>query len=171
MDDSYNICLACGICCDGGLIGFVQIEADEFIEVRKVLEIEESDTIGFFLQPCSKFCTQCTIYENRPKQCRKFECQLLQSYDSEQISFQSAIDIVHEVKLKRSVIEYQITSLNIVLRPASFYYKVIELYQFLNEKEINSSIVQNERYLLSEMKSLNVLVYQHFGVKFFPLNE
>lgn len=171
MDDSYNICLACGICCDGGLIGFVQIEADEFIEVRKVLEIEESDTIGFFLQPCSKFCSHCTIYEERPKQCRKFECQLLQSYDSGQISFQSADEVVHEVKQKRSVIEDQIIELNIVLRPASFYFQVIELNKFLNEKEINSSIVQNEMHLLSNLRSLNLLVNQHFGVTFFPVNE
>lgn len=167
MDDSLNICLACGICCDGSLIGFVQIEQEEFSRVRKILDIEESDSIGFFLQPCTKFCNGCTIYEERPKQCGLFECKLLQSVDNKTLGFNSAVENVKIVKEKKLAIESTITELGIELKSPSFYFQIIELNKILQNKKADFTIKQIELSLISELEELNTLVYQGFGVKYF----
>ena len=78
MSDSSNICLSCMLCCNGTTIGFVQLEENEITRVKKILEIEEVVGNGFILQPCKKLgCNGCTIYNDRPSQCVKFECKLL----------------------------------------------------------------------------------------------
>lgn len=167
MNDSENICLACGICCDGTLIGFVQLEREEFAAQRDVLDIEESDEIGFFLQPCKKFCNACTIYEKRPKQCAKFECQLLQSVDKKKLTFDHAVDIVEVVKEQKLAIEETIASLEIELRSPSFYFRVIELNKLLQKKKTESFLEQNELDLISALEELNTVVFHNFGVKYF----
>jgi hypothetical protein len=37
MNDSTNICLSSGLCCDGTLIGFVQLSDEEIPELRKLM--------------------------------------------------------------------------------------------------------------------------------------
>ena len=41
MNDSTNICLSCGLCCDGTLIGFVQLCEEEIPELSKLIEEKE----------------------------------------------------------------------------------------------------------------------------------
>lgn len=105
MDGSENICLACGCCCDGTVIGFVQLDKEELPEVRELMDIEDENGKGFFLQPCSRFCDGCTIYPNRPKQCAIFKCRLLESVELKELSFDSAVEMIHAVKQKRIALE------------------------------------------------------------------
>ncbi|MBL4710341.1 MAG: hypothetical protein JKY48_18070, partial [Flavobacteriales bacterium] len=66
MNDSLNICLSCGLCCDGSLIGHVQLDREEIPVVRELMDIEDENGNGFFLQPCTKYCDACNIYSQRP---------------------------------------------------------------------------------------------------------
>ena len=55
------------LCCNGTTIGFIQLEEQEILRVREILEIEEEQGNGFVLQPCKKLaCNGCTIYDQRP---------------------------------------------------------------------------------------------------------
>ncbi|WP_040414305.1 YkgJ family cysteine cluster protein [Cyclobacterium qasimii] len=101
MNDSLNICLSCGICCDGTLIGFVQLDPEEVPRVKEFMDIEDEKGNGFFLQPCKKFCDACTVYSKRPRQCASFECGLLKSVDQKELEFDSAVEMVKVVKQKR----------------------------------------------------------------------
>lgn len=163
MSDEDNICLACGICCDGTLIGFVEVEAAEFSRLKGVLEIEESDEIGFFLHPCEKFCEKCTIYDQRPKQCGLFECKILKSYEQNEIDFKSATEIIQEVIQKKKLIEKQILDLELTLKSGSFCFKMMELkYRYAKVKKTN---VQEN--LMLNIEDLNKVVQKHFGVSYF----
>ncbi len=105
MNDSTNICLSCGLCCEGTVIGFVQLDKEELPAIREIMDIEEERGNGFFLQPCAKYCDGCTIYAKRPKQCASFKCGLLKSVEQKELDLDSAIEIVNMVKQKTSIIE------------------------------------------------------------------
>ncbi len=167
MSDLENICLACGICCTGTLIGFVQLESEEFPALRNILEIEESDDIGFFLQPCKKFCDGCTIYSQRPRQCASFECALLKSVDQKELAFKTAVEIVEEVKQKRLTIEAKLATTQIALKSDSFYFKIVELRKLLSNNALESPLENSHLELMSELDELNVMVSKSFGVSYF----
>ena len=101
MNDSLNICLSCGLCCDGTLIGYVKLGSEELPALRELLNIEEEGGKGFFLQPCKSYCDGCTIYSNRPKQCDNFKCGLLKSVEQKELSFDTALERINAVSQKK----------------------------------------------------------------------
>lgn len=165
MDDSLNICLACGLCCDGTLIGFVQLEQEEVPALKKIMDVEDENGQGFFLHPCNSFCNSCTIYEDRPKQCAKFKCGLLKSVEQEEMEFNSAIELVAEVKQQKVAIEAKISALQIELKSPSFYFKMVELKnQILNKKtEFKSTASHLE--LISDVEKLDDMLSESFDVR------
>tara|TARA_B100000795_G_C22706814_1_gene401886 strand:- start:32 stop:190 length:159 start_codon:yes stop_codon:yes gene_type:complete len=48
MNDSSDICLSFGLCCDGTLIGFVQLESEEILAIREIMDIENVNGKDFF---------------------------------------------------------------------------------------------------------------------------
>ena len=167
MNDSLNICLSCGICCDGTLIGFVQLDPEEVPAVRAIMDIEEENGNGFFLHPCKKFCDGCTVYSNRPKQCASFECGLLKSVEKKELEFNSAVDMVKVVKQKRIAIEEKLASLQIELQSKSFYFKMVELEKILQKEKANLTLTPNHKDLLLELHHLDGLLLTNFGLSLF----
>lgn len=70
------LCLACGLCCDGSLFGFVPLEPAEIAPARaRGLAVIASGR--GFEQPCPALRGGCTLYAERPAACRRFTCRLL----------------------------------------------------------------------------------------------
>ena len=164
MNDSSNICLSCGLCCDGSLIGFVQVENEEVSSLSKLMEIEDSKDCGVFLQPCSNYCDGCSIYANRPKQCASFKCGLLKSLEQKEIDFDVAIESISQVKQKKIDLEEKIETLNIKLKAPSFYFKMIELKKLLQKIEAESSLSQKHLDLKSDQNKLDNLLLSKFNL-------
>lgn len=164
MSDTLNICLACGLCCDGTLIGFVQLNREETPALKKIMDIEEADGNGFFLHPCKKYCDGCTIYNDRPKQCGIFKCGLLNSVEKEELAFDLAVESVNSVKQKKAAIEKLLEALNIELRSQSFYFKMVELKKLLKKIESNSALGEKHLELTAELISLDQLLLKEFEI-------
>lgn len=168
MIDSLNICLPCGLCCDGILIGYVALFKDEIPAIRKIKKIEEENGEGFFLQPCeNNKCDGCNIYANRPKHCASFKCGLLKSVEQEKTDYNLALEIINEVKQKQALIEKKIILLKFKLKSKSFNFKMIELNNLLKKKNASSSINKEEKDLLSDINQLNQLLLKEFGLPLF----
>ncbi len=164
MSESSNLCLSCMLCCNGTTIGFVQLEKNELMRVKKILEIEEEGGNGFILQPCKKLgCNGCTIYNERPLQCVKFECELLSSIKEQSISFSSAIEIIEDVKRKKKAIEKMIEIEKINLTSKSFYFKAFELRKKMLKTNRPSDGL---KHLISQLEDLNLMVTMNFGISF-----
>lgn len=165
MSDSSNLCLSCLLCCNGTLIGFVQLEREEIPALKDVLEIEEdSNGNGVFLQACEKLCDGgCTIYDKRPKQCQSFNCKLLKSVEENEIHFDSAVDVINVVKQKKAAIESHISLLNINLKSPSFYFKMVELKKVFKTIELTP----NHQKLQTELEELETLLPTIFGISLF----
>ncbi len=152
------------LCCNGTTIGFVQLEKKELLRVREILEIEEEEGNGFILQPCKKLgCNGCTIYNERPKQCVKFECKLLLSIKDKLITAQSAVLIVEEVKKKKKIIERMIQKEKINLTSKSFYFKAFELRKSMLK---NSHPTDGFKIIINKLEELNLIVTNNFGISF-----
>lgn len=164
MSDTSNICLSCGYCCDGTLIGFVELNHEELPKLRQIMEIEDSHGNGFFLQPCSNFCDGCTIYSNRPKQCDNFKCELLKAVEQKDLAFDSAIEIINIVKQKKIAIESKLALLPFEFKSRSFYFKIIELKKLLLKNKTQSKLPQSHLELLTDLNQLDSLLSDKFGV-------
>lgn len=165
MNDSLNICLSCGLCCDGTLIGHVQLGREELPALRELMNIEDAgDGKGFFLHPCNNYCDGCNIYSKRPKQCSDFRCGLLKSVEQKELDFDSAIEVVNVVKQKKIAIEKKLETLQIELQSPSFYFKMVELKKLLQKTKSESSLTQNHIELISDLEQLDSLLSKRFGV-------
>ena len=164
MKDSTNICLACGICCDGTLIGFVEVSAIELERLKGVKKVETKDGHGFFLQPCDKYCNGCTIYSQRPKHCDSFNCKLLKSVQEKKLHFDVAVKIVDDAKSKTHAIEKKIAALQIALKSPSFYFKMVELKKVINRLEEKSNLTSAYQALRIDLEELDELLLENFGV-------
>jgi Fe-S-cluster containining protein len=163
MVDTSNICLSCGICCDGTLIGFVQLEDADLPAARELLDIEEVGSNAVFLQPCKKYCGGCTIYLDRPKACRKFKCKLLKSVENKKVAFEKALEIVGEAKRSRKDLEIHLSQRSTRLRSKSFYFKMVELKKVLASD--SGELLEADRLALSaELTEMDKMVEEHFGV-------
>lgn len=169
MRESENICVSCGLCCDGTLIGFVQLDSDELSVLREVKEIEEVDGTGFFLQPCANLgCDGCTIYAQRPRNCDKFKCEMLKLVESKELGFDSAVERLNVVTQKMRIIEEHLSTLPFKLKSQSFYFKVMELNKlWRNDKKYESSLSQKQEEILSDLDEFNTLVSNTFGISFY----
>lgn len=161
-----NICLACGLCCDGSLIGFVELQKEEIPKIKKLMDVEDSHGNGFFLQPCKKYCNGCTIYENRPSNCDKFNCGLLQSVNQNEIAFEDALLKVQEVKDRKAVIQKQIALLHITLKSPSFYFKMVELKKVLKKLKLASLFTSAHEELSLNLFQLDQLLFKDFNLSF-----
>lgn len=88
------LCLPCGLCCDGGLFGFARLEKDELVLANTLgmLLLNDKDILGF-QQPCHLFVSGCcSIYDQRPKVCRRYECKLLRMYKAGKINQKEGLD-------------------------------------------------------------------------------
>jgi len=164
MDDVSNICLSCGLCCDGTLIGFVHLDGDEIPAVKEVMDIEEADGQGFFLHPCKKYCDGCTIYDQRPKQCGKFKCGLLNSVEQKELDFDSAVETISVVKQKKDAIVQKLAALPFELKSGSFYFQMVELKKVLEKAKSASALTQTHRDLTTDLEQLDMLLLSKFEV-------
>lgn len=162
VSEASNICLSCGLCCDGTLIGFVELNNEEIPAIRELMEIEEVNGKGFFLHPCSKFCDGCTVYSKRPKQCGLFKCGLLKSVEQKELDFDSAVTTIDVVKQQKLAIEKKIEMLQIELLSGSFYFRMVELKKLLKKK--TESAIQTHQELLSDINQLDKLLLTKFGI-------
>lgn len=70
-----ELCLACGLCCDGTLYDRVAVAPEEAARLRaRRLPILDD---GHLPQPCAAHDGRCTVYEDRPQRCANYECDVL----------------------------------------------------------------------------------------------
>lgn len=105
MTPSEQLCLACGLCCDGTLFDGVKLEPDEDARQLKALGLPVTYSrarhpVARFAQPCAALCQDrsCQLYRNRPRQCRTFECQVFQEARAGRIDYAAALRLVEKTR-------------------------------------------------------------------------
>lgn len=93
-DSNGSICADCGLCCDGTLHPYANVDKDEAGDLSaKGFALLEMDGGTCFRQPCPKLSgTCCTIYDRRPMTCRAYRCALLTAVDEGRVPVAVARD-------------------------------------------------------------------------------
>jgi uncharacterized protein len=105
VESGEDLCLACGLCCDGTLFDLVKLEPGDDVQKLKRLGLPVTlsrgkEAIARFPQPCSALCEDrtCRIYADRPRQCRVFECGVFKSAKAGRITFVAALRLVGQAR-------------------------------------------------------------------------
>jgi uncharacterized protein len=101
VSSSQSLCLKCGLCCDGTFLSGVPLKPDDDIAPLKAvgINIVSDNDLTLFKLPCAalKNCA-CAVYANRPQRCRTYKCELLKRFERDDISQQSALEIINKTK-------------------------------------------------------------------------
>jgi len=162
--EEVNICLDCGMCCDGTLVGQVTIREEEFAGLDGVLEFEKEGSNGCILTPCSKLCGGCTVYADRPQECRKFECDVLVKVNQGSLAGSDALMLIAEMKVELDRLKTAMKSLPVVLSSKAFFFKMKELAQKREWLESNYSLSPSQLGLFSEVQEFSKNLDSTFGV-------
>jgi uncharacterized protein len=89
---SSDLCVACGLCCDGSVFNMLLLAPDEVTHaIANGLPVtDDGYGIGFW-HPCPRLAgTCCTIYDARPGGCRTYRCELLTAFEAGKIDAATA---------------------------------------------------------------------------------
>ncbi len=105
MKSAEDLCLACGLCCDGTLFGHVRLVAGDDAKKLKALGLpvvapRTGSAAKRFPQPCAALCADgtCRVYADRPAQCRSFECGVFKAARAGEIPFSNALRTVKQAR-------------------------------------------------------------------------
>jgi uncharacterized protein len=105
VQPAEDLCLSCGLCCDGALYDFVKLEPTDDAQKLKELGLPVRVSRGkvpvaSFPQPCVALCKNrtCRVYADRPWQCRDFECGVLKDVKAGRITFITALRQVKKTR-------------------------------------------------------------------------
>jgi Fe-S-cluster containining protein len=100
-----QLCLACGLCCDGTLFDNVRLGPGDDTKKLKALGLPVSVSrtkmpVTLFRQPCTALCADrtCRLYADRPGQCRAFECGVFKDAQAGRIKPAAAVRLVKQAR-------------------------------------------------------------------------
>lgn len=96
-----ELCPQCGLCCNGVLFGDVELQRGDDGKKLATLGVELllKGRKKAFSQPCACFDgSLCTIYTDRPKRCRSFECRQVKQVDAGKVSLAAAQRKIQEAR-------------------------------------------------------------------------
>ena len=170
MAEDYiqELCLKCGMCCNGVIFADVRLQS--------VRESARVSALGLPIstprstanaprlnQPCSAFkdC-RCTIYDDRPSYCRKFECALLKSVGAGEEDIGTALRIIrktHRSAEKVRVLLRELGNNDETLALNKRFQRVMKKFQSDGVDPVSADLFGQ---LTIVMHELNVLLSEHF---------
>lgn len=105
MAFTEELCLACGLCCDGTLFDTVRLQPGDDAAPLKAAGLPLTVTRArppttFFPQPCAALCADrtCRVYAQRPTQCRTYECMVYKDAQDGRIDPAAALRLVKRAR-------------------------------------------------------------------------
>lgn len=98
-----QLCLSCGLCCDGTLFRDVELQpGDDAAKLGALgLPIPRSALRApRFAQPCAALCAdlRCRVYADRPARCRQFECAVFKAVASGELEPPAALKTIRQTR-------------------------------------------------------------------------
>lgn len=93
-----QLCLECGLCCDGTLFTHVALTPEESARLGMN---------GVIRQPCPALGEgrKCSVYTERPKGCARFVCMLGRALEDKEVTLEEAVKTVREGQALRIKID------------------------------------------------------------------
>jgi Fe-S-cluster containining protein len=114
-----DLCLSCGLCCNGAIFADVKLKARDNADLLRSLGLP----VGFrkhsrpscalkLCQPCAAFDgLACRIYDDRPEHCHNFECLQLKTLRTGAITKTQALSIIRAARKRLEKVRRLLDSL------------------------------------------------------------
>lgn len=104
-----TLCTRCGLCCDGTLFGDVELTGPREATRLEILglEVDTDDADSELLAlPCGALRgTRCSVYSQRPRCCRTFECRLLHDARRGTVAVDEALARIAEARAQAECVK------------------------------------------------------------------
>jgi Fe-S-cluster containining protein len=99
-----DLCLSCGLCCQGILHDLVPLAEDELERAARLrLPLVDSPLRLAFRLPCPRLeARRCTVYDERPGTCRSYACAVLRAYASGEIDEPTALSRIERTRAQNA---------------------------------------------------------------------
>jgi Fe-S-cluster containining protein len=164
-DPTTQLCLQCGLCCNGALFADVELQSlDKASRLANLgLPLQKKGRKLAFPQPCRCFDGKlCRIYPDRPAHCRAFECGILNRARALELPLDTAVQTIRDTKRQLRRVDGLLrqlgdrnTDLPLMRRIAQFMAQPIDLAADSNRTELRVELV-------TEMEQLMKRVHREF---------
>jgi Fe-S-cluster containining protein len=99
-EECSDLCVSCGLCCQGALHDLVPLEEDELERALRLhLPVVESPLRLAFRLPCPRLeDRRCTVYQERPRTCASYACGVLRAYSDGEIDGGTARERIERMR-------------------------------------------------------------------------
>ncbi len=175
MNRAEQLCLACGLCCDGSLFDHVQLGAGDDVPRLKALGLTVLVSRGAvpvtrFRQPCTALCADrsCRVYADRPGQCRSFECGVFKAAQAGRIEFPAALRTVTQARRKVEKVRRLLRTLGDTDEHRSLGERFRRTQQRMEAGPVDATAGDTFADLSLAMHQFNVLAFDKFYTKAEP---
>ena len=162
-----EICISCGICCDGTLFGKAVLQQGEKGSLPEKIEENyfKTDKHEFFKLPCQYFDGKCTIYNKKKAVvCSAYKCKLLLRFSNGKIQKEEALKIIQNVKSYKKEIE-ELAFINFNLpKGTPFITLQVQLNELKDSQKSSTSVKQLEN-IIAKCIILEILLTKYFRTK------
>ena len=112
QEDANKLCVGCQLCCRGAVCGvFVKDDEKRHFPTIDFADLPQYKGRSYFNQPCPHIADQgCQIYSDRPADCERFVCKLLDKVKEGTVPISDAMDIVAELKVDVEAMKEELRS-------------------------------------------------------------
>lgn len=95
-----DLCVACGLCCDGTIFSFISISEPEAEALTDApVQVDRANGRTSMRLGCTALKNKCcTIYERRPSGCREYFCAIVKDMEAGKKSFDESLAIVQRIQ-------------------------------------------------------------------------
>ena len=166
---SEDLCAACGFCCNGVIFANVKLQpGDDASRLRELgLSLKQTKagagSAVRFAQPCAAHegC-RCSIYPNRPKYCRQFDCLLLQSVKAGSLDPNTALRVIRRAKKRVAEIRQLLVELGDAQEQKPLRTRFREVCRRLEGSSCGAGEAQVFGRLSLAVHNLNLLLAERF---------
>ena len=172
MKPEEQLCLACGLCCDGTLFGHVRLGPGDDAKKLKTLGLPISVSraktpVTHFPQPCTALCADrtCRLYADRPLQCRSFECGVFKDAQAGRIEFSAALRLVKQARQRVDKVRRLLRELGDTEENRSFGERFRRTQQRMETGGADAAARDTFAELSLVVHSLDLLTHEKFYTK------
>ena len=170
-----QLCLACGLCCDGTLFNHVKLGPRDDVSKLKALgmpvAISRAQTpVTHFRQPCAALCADriCRVYADRPLQCRSFECGVFKAAAAGRIEFPVALRLVKSARRQADHLRRLLRALGDTEEHRALSERFRRTQRRMESGSADPAAADTFAELSLAMHSLNLLAHEEFYTKTDP---
>jgi Fe-S-cluster containining protein len=172
LNSLEQLCLACGLCCDGTLFDNVRLEPDDDAGQLKALGLPVAlsrarPAAAHFPQPCAALCADrsCRVYPHRPKQCRTYECMVFKETQAGRLDPAAALRLVTRARRQADRVRRLLRKLGDADEPRSLGERFHRMQCRMEEKAPDAAALATFADLSLAMHRLKLLAHAKFFIK------